>query len=176
MCVGYVYMRFQVSTCKGQRTVSGISPCLLPCLRQDLLIFFSAAYVSWLQSFSCLHLPPSCRSAIFLQERQHYRVHTIMHDYIWLLCGFLEFKLRSSHFCSPPRPSQHHLSCESPVGQLGTCKVQSQLNPSSALISLCCPWMSISRQELNAPCGRHLSELVLGLSCYGQIVFPKDTS
>ena len=71
MCVGYVCMWFQVSTCKGQRTVSGVSPCLLPCLRQGLLIFFfSAAYVvSWPQSFSCLHLPSSRRSAIFLQER-----------------------------------------------------------------------------------------------------------
>lgn len=129
----------------------------------------SLDFFFFLLQMSCLHLPSSCRSAIFLQERQHYRVHTIMYDYIWFLCGFLEFKLRSSHFCShpPPRPSQRHLSCESPVEQLGTCKVQSQLNPYSALTSLCCPRMDVNlKADTECSLQTHLSELVLGLSCY----------
>lgn len=166
-----------MSTCKGQRTISGVSPCLLPCLRQGLLIFFfSVAYV----------LPPP---PIFLQERHlsagapsSCRSASITE--CTLLCtiisGFYVSSWNSNlgphTFVAPPRPSQRHLSCKSPVEQLGTCKVQSQLNPSSALTSLCCPWMLISRPALNAPCRRHLSELVLGLSCYDCIVFPKVTS
>ena len=127
--------------------------------------------------------PSSCRSAIFLQERYLPAGAPALQS-TPLLCtiisgfylGSWNSNLGPHTFVASPRPSQRHLSCESPVGQLSTCKVQSQLNPSSALISLCCPWMSISRQALNAPCRQHLSKLVLGLSCYGRIVFPKATS